>query len=90
MSDTFTMFHIFVDGDARAWADAKWDTYGFDFDTERTGGGVVHAWALECADEELAAALTEEGVRFVTHEARASELWPDAHDPRAARPGASS
>src|SRR5204862_5296453 len=27
VSTRFTMFRITVDGDARAWADAHWDTY---------------------------------------------------------------
>ncbi len=81
-SPTFVMFRIFVDGDARAWADAKWDTYGFDYDTERTGGGVVHAWPLEDGTDavrELSASLRDDGISFTTFDANPAELWPDAH-----------
>ncbi len=56
-----------VGGDARTWADERWDTYDFDYDTERTGGQVVCAWALEegpDAERDLREALRADGIFY--------------------------
>lgn len=58
-----------VNGDARAWADEKWDTYGFDYDTERTGGQVVCAWPLDegpDARDDLREALRADEVAYTS------------------------
>lgn len=64
-----TFFSITVNTDAAEWAKQKWDTYGFDYDTERTAGNVVIAWALEDGDDALKEALDEDGIEYETFEA---------------------
>lgn len=44
-----------------------YDTYGFDYDTERFGSDTVLAWAFE-DDDELRKALDEDGIEYTTFE----------------------
>lgn len=58
-----------VNGDARTWADETWDTYGFDYDTERTGGQIVCAWPLDDGpdvNDDLREALRVAGIHYTT------------------------
>lgn len=51
----------------RSWAKKVWDTYGFDYDTERFGSNTVCAWPL--VDEDmLREALEEDDIDFTTFE----------------------
>ena len=59
-----TFFWITVTGesDAKDWARRYWDTYGFDYDLERTSGNTVFAWPcndLADVDEQKSAAMLE-------------------------------
>lgn len=79
LEDTHTFFSIVVPGEwtgkEREWADRFWDTYGFDYDTERCASGGVLAWP--CNDEEdetkaatvLERALSEAGIEYEIFEA---------------------
>lgn len=74
-----TFFTIFVpdswSGTEREWADLHWDTYGFDYDTERCSAGGVLAWP--CNDEEkeedavleLKMELDDDDIQYETFEA---------------------
>lgn len=42
--NTFFWITIYGELDAKDWAKKYWDTYGFDYDLERTGGDTVFAW----------------------------------------------
>ena len=59
-----TFFWIIITGesDAKDWAKRYWDTYGFDYDLERTGGDTVFAWPyndFSDVDEAKSAAMLE-------------------------------
>lgn len=63
----YTFFTITVPkGNAKEWACNYWDTYGFDYDLERTTKYTVCAWASECSDEELKEALNDDGIEYTT------------------------
>ena len=66
--DSFKMFVISPGArDARDWARRFWDTYGFDYDAERSTDEVVYAWAHgDQTDEGLAQELEEDNVEFST------------------------
>lgn len=51
----------------RDWAKQMWDTYGFDYATDRFGTNTVCAWALD-DDDELQEALEDDDVSFTTFE----------------------
>lgn len=53
--------------DPREWAERMWDTYGFDYDTERFGECSVLAWALD-DDDALGEALASDGIEYSTFE----------------------
>jgi len=55
------------------WAKRLWDTYSFDYDTERTGE-TVFAWALD-SDASLAKALETDGIEFETFQGDSKELF---------------
>lgn len=61
--DESEMLRVFVDEDATRWAKRFWDTYGFDYDTERAAHGALYVWPLDDMDA-LKAALDEDGVRY--------------------------
>lgn len=54
--------------DARQWAQEFWDTYGFDYDKERSTADVVYAWPLEpVTEEQLGEKLAEDKIDFSSH-----------------------
>lgn len=59
---------------ARAWARQKWDTYCFDYDTERLGDTVL-AWNDGCSVDELKAALDADGIEYETFEADINKMF---------------
>ena len=77
MANLHTFFSITVPKEfgAREWAKQYWDTYGFDYDTERADHGGLLAWP--CNDEEngdLAVAelkreLDDGGIEYETFQA---------------------
>ena len=62
--------HIMVPGhtNVREWADKWWDTYGFDYDTERCARGQLWAWPCDVSLDELKANLDAAGIQYVIHE----------------------
>ena len=52
---------------SRGFGGRFWDTYGFDYDAERSTDEVVYAWAHgDQTDEGLAQELEEDNVEFST------------------------
>jgi len=54
------MFWVY--GKDRAWSGRMWDTYRFDYDRETNDPLLV--WPHGCTGDELAAALTADGIEF--------------------------
>ncbi len=77
-----TIFIIPTTGDARTWADQYWDTYGFDFDTDRCRSGSVYAWSLHDDDDGLRKALAEDRIEFQTITVDFDEWLPIAPEDR--------
>lgn len=57
----------YVPESPRDWARAVWDTYGFDYDIERSADFIL-AWAIDISDEELAENLEHDEIEFSTFE----------------------
>lgn len=64
---------------ASQWARRMWDTYGFDYDTERTDSISVLAWPECCDEAELSAALDADRVPYTTFEADLKTMFPEAY-----------
>jgi hypothetical protein len=83
MNDLHTFFTITVPEGfgAREWADKYWDTYGFDYDTERAAHGGLLAWP--CNDEEdrdlsvteLKHELDDGGIEYETFQATLNTIF---------------
>lgn len=66
--------------DGKAWAKRMWDTYGFDYDMERTGQ-CVFAWGYgddeDTADDDLKKALDDDEIEYETFEAELDVIFPN-------------
>lgn len=70
-TETLATFYIISppsNEDGKTWAKKVWDTYGFDYDLERTGQ-TVFAWACDVSDEELQSALNEDSIHYESFKA---------------------
>lgn len=64
---------------AAQWARRMWDTYGFDYDTERTDSVSILAWSEGCDEAELMAALDADSVPYSTFVASLETMFPEAY-----------
>lgn len=65
---------------ATQWARRMWDTYGFDYDTERTDSVSILAWPEGACETELMAALDADSVPYTTFKADLKAMFPEAYE----------
>ena len=66
-----TFFRITIPqdmGDPNTWAKRYYDTFGFDWDLERSDSTSILAWADGVGDDELEEALENDYIEFTTFE----------------------